>query len=79
MCPVLPAVIGLALRSLLYVASLSRKVVLSVLLAVLCYACRYGIVYPSSGLCGPIFISYKRALRVYGCMRSLGVQPYSNA
>ena len=42
----------------------------------LCYACGYGIVYPSSGLCGPIFIYYKRALRVYGCMHSLRIQPY---
>ena len=72
-CPVLfkgvllPAVIGLALCNLLYVASLSHKVVLSVLLAVLCYAC------------GPIFIYYKRALRVYGCMRSLRIQPYKKS
>ena len=79
MCPVLfkraplPAVIGLALRSLLYVASLSRKAVLSVLLAMLCYACGYGIVYPSSGLCRSIFIYYKPAVRVSGCMRSLRV------
>ena len=65
--------LALALRSLLYVASLSRKAVLSVLLAVLCYACRYNIVYLSSGLCGSIFIYYKRPLRVYGCMRSLRV------
>ena len=55
MCPVLfkgsrsPLSLALAFHSLLYVASLSRKAVLSVLLAVLCYACRYGIVYPSSG------------------------------
>ena len=54
-CPVLfkgscsPLSLALAFRSLLYVASLSRKVVLSVLLAVLCYACGYGIVCPSSG------------------------------
>ena len=65
--------LALALRSLLYVASLSRKAVLSVLLAVLCYACGYGIVCSSSGLCGSIFIYYRRALRVYGCMRSLRV------
>ena len=64
---------ALALRSLLYVPSLSRKAVLSVLLAVLCYACRYGIVCPSSGLCGSIFIYYKRALCIYGCMRSVRV------
>ena len=44
-CPVLfkgsrsPLLLALALRSLLYVPSLSRKAVLSVLLAVLCYAC----------------------------------------
>ena len=69
----LPAVIGLALRNLLYIVSLSCKAVLSVLLAMLCYACRYGIVYFSSGLCGSIFICYKRALRVYGCMRGLRV------
>ena len=68
-----PAVIGFALCSLLYLASLSRKAVLSVLLAVLCYACGYGIIYPSSGLCGPIFIYNKRALCVCGCMRSLCV------
>ena len=78
-CPVLfkgsrsPAVIGLALRNLLYATSLSHKVVLSVLLAMLCYACGYGIVYPSSGLCGSIFIYCKRALCIYGCMRSLCV------
>ena len=71
-CPVLfkgsrsPLSLALALRSLLYVPSLSCKVVLSVLLAMLCYACGYGIVCPSSGLCGSIFIYYKRALRVYG-------------
>ena len=78
-CPVLfkgcrsPLLLALALRSLLYVPSLSRKVVLSVLLAVLCYACGYGIVCLSSGLCGSIFIYYKRALRIYGCMRSVRV------
>ena len=64
------------LRSLLYVASLSRKAVLIVLLAVLCCACGYGIVYPSSSLCGSIFVYYKRALHVYGCMHSLREQPY---
>ena len=69
----LPAVIGLALRSLLYIASLSRKAVLSVLLAVLCYACGYGIVYPSSGLCGSIFIISGLYVYIYGCMRSLRV------
>ena len=78
-CPVLfkgsrsPLSLALALRSLLYVASLSCKAVLSVLLAVLCYACTYGIVYPSSGLCGSIVIYYRRALRVYGCRCSLHV------
>ena len=71
-CPVLfkgsrsPLLLALALRSLLYVPSLSRKAVLSVLLAMLCYACGYGIVCPFSGLCGSIFIYYKRALRIYG-------------
>ena len=71
-CPVLfkgfhsPLLLALALGSLLYILSLSRKVVLSVLLAVLCYACGYGIVCPSSGLCGSIFIYYKWALRIYG-------------
>ena len=71
-CPVLfkgshsPLLLALALHSLLYVPFLSRKVVLSVLIAMLCYACRYGIVCPSSGLCGSIFIYYKRALRIYG-------------
>ena len=71
-CPVLfkgsryPFLLALALRSLLYVPSLSHKAVLSVLLAVLCYACGYGIVCHSSGLCGSIFIYYKRALRIYG-------------
>ena len=71
-CPLLfkgsrsPLLLALALHSLLYVLSLSRKAVLSVLLAVLCYACRYGIVCPSSGLCGSIFIYYKWALRIYG-------------
>ena len=55
MCPVLfkgsrsPLSLALALCSLLYVASLSRKAVLSALLAMLCCACRYGIVCPSSG------------------------------
>ena len=79
MCPVLfkgshsPLLLALALRCLLYVRSLSHKVVLSVLLAVLCYACGYGIVCPSSGLCGSIFIYYKWALRIYGCMRSVRV------
>ena len=72
MCPVLfkgshsPLLLALALCSLLYIPSLSRKAVLSVLLAVLCYACGYGIVCPSSGLCGSIFIYYKWALRIYG-------------
>ena len=71
-CPVLlkgscsPLLLALALHSLLYVLSLSRNAVLSVLLAVLCYACGYGIVCLSSGLCGSIFIDYKRALRIYG-------------
>ena len=78
-CPVLfkgsrsLLLLALALHSLLYVASLSCKAVLSVLLAVLCYACGYGIVYPSSGLCGSIFIYYRQALRVYGYMHSLHV------
>ena len=72
MCPVLlkgscsPLLLALALRSLLYVPSLSCKAVLSVLLAVLCHTCWYGIVCPSSGLCGSIFIYYKRALCIYG-------------
>ena len=76
-CPVLfkgsnsPLLLALALCSLLYVLSLSCKAVLSVLLAVLCYACGYSIVCRSSGLCGSIFIYYKRALRIYGCMRSV--------
>ena len=67
-CPVLfkgshsPLLLALALRSLLYVPSLSSKAVLSVLLAMLCYACGYSIVCPSSGLCGSIFIYYKRAI-----------------
>ena len=51
--------IGLALRNLLCVAALSRKVVLRVLLAVRCCSCRYGIVCPSYGLYGSIFIYYK--------------------
>ena len=78
-CPVLfkgsrsPLLLALALRSLLYVPSLSRKAVLSVLLAVLCYACGYGIVCLSSGLCGSIFIYYKWALRIYGCMHSVRI------
>ena len=78
-CPVLfkgshsPLLLALALHSLLYVPSLSHKVVLSVLFAVLCYACRYGIVCLSSGLCGSIFICYKQALHIYGCMRSVRV------
>ena len=64
-CPVLykrfplPAGIGLAFRNLLCVVALSRKVVLRVLLAVRCYACGYGIVCPSYGLYGSIFIYYK--------------------
>ena len=71
-CPVLfkgsrsPLLLAFALHSLLYVSSLSRKAVLSVLLAVLCYACGYSIVCLSSGLYGSIFIYYKRALRIYG-------------
>ena len=59
-----PAVIGLALCSLLYVPSLSRKAVLYVLLAVLCYPYGYGIVYLSSHLCGSIFV-YKSGPYVY--------------
>ena len=72
MCPVLfkgshsPLLLALALHSLLYVPFLSCEVVLGVLLAMLCYACGYGIVCPSSGLCGSIFIYYKWALRIYG-------------
>ena len=72
MCPVLfkgscsLLLLALALCSLLYIPSLSCKAVLRIFLAVLCYACRYGIVCPSSGLCGSIFIYYKRALRIYG-------------
>ena len=71
-CPVLfkgfhsPLLLAFALCSLLYVPSLSRKAVLSVLLAVLCYACGYGIVCPSSGLCRSIFIYYKWVLCIYG-------------
>ena len=71
-CPVLfkgscsPLLLALALLSLLYVPSLSRKAVLSVLLAVLCYACGYDIACPPSGLCGSIFIYYKWALHIYG-------------
>ena len=63
-CPVLfkgsrsPLSLALALHSLLYIPSLSSKAVLSILLAVLCYAYGYGIVCLSSGLCGPIFIYY---------------------
>ena len=78
-CPVLfkgsrsPLLLALALHSLLYVPSLSRKAVLSVFVAVLCYACRYGIVCLSSGFCGSIFIYYKRALCIYGCMHSVCV------
>ena len=33
--------------------------------------CGYGIVCPSISICGSIFIYYKRALCVYGFMRSL--------
>ena len=79
MCPVLfkgsrsPLSLALALRSLLYVASLSRKAVLSVLLAMLYYACGYGIVCPSSGFVWVYLIYYKRALCVYGCVRSLRI------
>ena len=69
----LPAVIGLALRNLLYVPSLSCKAVLNAMLAVLSYVCGCGIVCPSISICGSIFIYYKRALRVYGCMRTLRV------
>ena len=63
-----PTVIGYALLNLLCVAALSRKAVLRVLLAVRCYYCGYGNVYPSSGLCGYIFIYYKAGLLVSGCM-----------
>ena len=66
----LPAGIGLALRNLLYVAALSRKAVLRVLLAMQCYSCRYGIVCPSYGLYGSISICYKAGLCVSGCMRT---------
>ena len=48
--------------------ALSRKAVLRVLLAVRCYTCGYGIVYPSYGLYRSIFI-IRQALRIYGCMR----------
>ena len=78
-CPVLfkrvplPAVIGLALCNLSYVPSLSCKAVLSAMLAVLCYVYWYGIVCPSISICRSIFIYYKRALLVYGCMRTLRV------
>ena len=40
------------------------------MLAVLCCVCGYGIVCPSFSMCGPIFIYYRRALRLYGCMRT---------
>ena len=63
-----PAVIGLAYFNLLYPMSLSRKAVLRVLLAVLCYTCGYGIVCPSTSLCRSIFIYYKRALHLCGYM-----------
>ena len=69
----LPAVIGLVLRNLLYVPSLSCKAVLSVMLAVLCYVYGYGIVCLSISICGSIFVYYKWALLVYGCMRVLRV------
>ena len=48
------------------------------MLAVLCYVYRYGIVCPSISICGSIFIYYKRALLVYGCMRTLRVEPYNS-
>ena len=38
------------------------------MLAVLCYVHGYGIVCPSISICGSIFIYYKRALLVYGCI-----------
>ena len=47
------------------------------MLAVLCYVCGYGIVCPSISICGSILIYYKQALLVYGCMRTLRVQPYT--
>ena len=69
-CPVLfkgsrsPLSFCLALGSLLYVPSLSHNAVLYVLLAMLCYPCGYGIVYPSSCLCRSIFV-YKSGPCVY--------------
>ena len=65
-----PTVIGYAFPNLLYAVALSCKAVLRVLLTVRCYSCGYGNVYPSSGLCGYIFIYYKAGLRVCGCMRT---------
>ena len=65
--------LALTLRNLLYVLFLSCKAVLSAMLAVLCYVCGYGIVCPSICICRSIFIYYKRALHVYGCMRTLCV------
>ena len=50
--------------------ALSHKAVLRVLLAVWCCSCRYGIVCPSYGLYGSIFIYYKAGLCVSGCMRT---------
>ena len=65
-----PAGIGLALRNLLCVAALSHEALLRVLLAMRCCSCGYGIVCPSYGLYGSIFIYYKAGLRVSGCMRT---------
>ena len=50
--------------------ALSHKAVLKVLLAVLCCSCGYGIVCPSYGLYGSIFIYYKVGLRVSGFMHT---------
>ena len=40
------------------------------MLAVRCCSCGYGIICPSYGLYGSIFIYYKAGLHVSGCMRT---------
>ena len=49
-----------------------------VLLAVLCYACRYSIVCLSYGLYGSIFIYYKAGFMYIWLYAYLRVQTYTN-
>ena len=75
-CPVLfKGSRSLLSLALLYVAYCTLRPYLVRRYLVFCWPCCVMLVgtalYLSSGLCGPIFIYYKWALRVCGCMRSL--------